>query len=200
MIWYACYGSNMDFNRFLLYLQGGSLMINGQIKTYRACQGDTHAPRSSEPYLLQRRFYFAKQSGTWNGHGVGFISTKADRRSVTFARLYLISTLQFSHLFAVENGRLSSAIDFTLFQNNNYQDFDYNFYNRIIQINSNYQGYPISTFTNKELLPINSPMDEYIRLISNGIKLTHNLSNQEIASYFKKSKIGLSKNKILKLI
>ncbi len=200
MVWYACYGSNMDLNRFLIYIQGGQLVINGQVKTYRACENDIQPPINSEPYLIQRRFYFAKESGTWNNRGVGFISAKSNKRSLTYARLYLISKNQFSHLFASENGRRTSTINYEQLCNTKLLDFDYNFYNRVLQLNENYKGYPIITFTNKDVLPLNYPMDEYLRLISNGLKITHKLSNKDIAEYFSKSKIGLSRKTILTIL
>jgi len=80
MIWYACYGSNMDLDRFLKYIQGEQLTVKGEIKNYKGCPGDKSLPQNSEPYLIGRRFFFAKESKTWNKYGVGFISNKEIRK------------------------------------------------------------------------------------------------------------------------
>ncbi|SHM98747.1 hypothetical protein [Flavobacterium xinjiangense] len=200
MIWYACYGSNMDLQRFLIYLQGGELEVNGVIKPYRRCDNDFEGPRETEPYIIHRKLYFAKESTTWNNHGVGFISTKKDGRSLTYARLYLISEIQFRHLFASENGRKTTNIDFEVINNFKFQDFDYNFYNRIIQLEDNYKGYPVLTFTNKENLPPNNPMGRYLQLISNGLDRVHQLNDNEIVAYFKKNNVKMPKSSLRKLL
>ncbi|WP_298152235.1 hypothetical protein [Flavobacterium sp.] len=200
MIWYACYGSNMDLQRFLIYLQGGQLEVNGVMKPYRRCDDDFEEPGQTEPYVIHRRFYFAKESGTWDNHGVGFISTKKDMRSLTYARLYLISEIQFKHLFAAENGRRTTNIDFAVIDNNKSQDFDYNFYNRIIQLEDNYKGHPVMTFTNKEILAPNNPMGRYLQLISDGLEAVHQLNANVIAAYFKKSNVKMSKSSIHKIL
>lgn len=200
MIWYACYGSNMNIERFMIYIRGGKLVINGHTKTYRLCENDISLPKVDEPYVIHRRFYFAKSSLTWDNCGVGFISNKLNFRSITYARLYLISRTQFDHLFASENDRRRTIINYSRLENESRLDFDYNFYNRIILIERNYKGYPILTFTNNEYLPINSPLPEYVKLISKGLKTSHGLSDENIANYLKKSNVGLSKKELLSLI
>jgi hypothetical protein len=97
--------------------------------------------------------------------------------------LYLITEAQFSHLFAQENGRETAKIDFEKLLKNKMQDFDYNFYNRILVLEKEYKGYPVLTFTNKEKLPLNPPHLEYARLIANGLKLTHKLSSKQSLEY-----------------
>jgi hypothetical protein len=145
MIWYACYGSNMDLDRFLKYIQGGQLTVNGVKRDYTACPTDTSSPKHSEPYSIDRKFFFAKKSKTLNEHGVGFISNKKNNKSKTFGKLYLISEAQFSHLFAQENGRETAKINYEMLLKKGALDFDYNFYNRIILLDKNYKGHPILT-------------------------------------------------------
>jgi hypothetical protein len=212
MIWYACYGSNMDLDRFLKYIQGGKLNVNGKVKTYEACQIDTGKPRAEEPYIIQRRFYFAKKSKTWSieqesgvliKHGVGFISTKSNKRSKTYGKLYLISKDQFTHLFALENGKENAknvSINYEFLQTNKTLEFESGFYNQIVLLAENYKGYPILTFTNKEINPPNLPMKEYLELISKGLQKTHNLTEDEIVEYFKKCKVSSSKTKLRNLL
>lgn len=200
MIWYACYGSNMDMNRFLKYIQGGQLTVNGETKIYKACPTDTSTPKNSEPYSIDRKFFFAKESKTWNKHGVGFISNRKNKKSKTFGKLYLLSEAQFSHLFAQENGREKVTIDFEKLSKRGILDFDYNFYNRIVQLDKNYKGFPILTFTNKDNLKTNKPHPEYTLLIASGLKLTHKLSSKEVVNYLSKNGTGVKKKDLIKLI
>ncbi|OJY88663.1 MAG: hypothetical protein BGP13_17300 [Sphingobacteriales bacterium 40-81] len=193
MVWYACYGSNMDFDRFLKYIKGGQLIVNGATKVYKACPTDTLPPRQSESYSINRRFFFAKESTTWNKQGVAFISNKKNKKSKTFGKLYLISKDQFSHLFAQENQRNVVEIDYAMLLRNDFLDFDYNFYNRIVILNKNYKGYPILTFTNKSTLPTNKPHFKYAQLIIYGLKQTHNLTSKEAISYLSKRGTGAKK-------
>jgi hypothetical protein len=200
MIWYACYGSNMDLERFLKYIQGGQLTVNGEIKDYKACLTDTSYPKISEPYLIDRKFYFAKESKTWNKYGVGFVSNRKNKKSKTFGKLYLISEVQFSHLFAQENGRETAKIDFDKLLKLGILDFDYTFYNRIVQLDKNHKGFPILTFTNRDNLKTNEPHPEYARLISSGLKLTHKLTNKETLDYLSKKGTGARKKKLINVI
>lgn len=200
LIWYACYGSNMDLDRFLKYIQGGQLTVNGEIKNYKACTTDTSLPKNSEPYLIDRKFFFAKESKTWNKSGVGFISNRKNKKSKTFGKLYLISKVQFSHLFAQENAKKTAKIDFDKLSKLGILDFDYNFYNRIVQLDKNYKGFPILTFTNKDNLTTNKPHLEYAQLISNGLKLTHKLTSKESVDYLSKKGTGAKKKDLIKVI
>lgn len=75
-VWYACYGSNMLRERFLLYVQGGTIVINGKEKSYDGCK-DTSAPCDDRPYILDHKLYFAGPSRTWGG-GVGSLERYND--------------------------------------------------------------------------------------------------------------------------
>lgn len=193
MIWYACYGSNMDYERFLKYIQGGQLIVNNTTKVYKPCPTDIKPPEQSEPYSIDRRFFFAKESKTWNQHGVAFISNKRNKKSKTFAKLYLISEDQFLHLFAQENGRLNAKINYEQLFQNGFLDFDYSFYNRILVIEKNHKGFPILTFTNKSKLSPNKPFVDYTNLIINGLISTHNLTTKEAFDYIVQNKTGASR-------
>lgn len=157
-------------------------------------------PKNSEPYLIDRKFFFAKESKTWNKHGVGFISHKKNKKSKTFGNLHIISEVQFSHLFAQEIDREIAKIDFDKLSKLGILDYDYNFYNRIIQLDKNYKGFPILTFTNRDNLTTNKPHPEYARLISNALKLTHKLTSKEAVDYLSKKGTGAMKKELTKVI
>ncbi len=200
MVWYACYGSNMDLDRFLKYIQGGQLTVNGEIKNYSPCPTDTSLPKNSESYLIDRKLFFAKESKTWDKHGVGFISNRKNKKSKTLSKLYLISEAQFSHLFAQENGREKAIIDFDKLSKLGILDFAYNFYNRIVELDKNYKGFPILTFTNKDNITTNKPHSEYAELILSGLKLTHKLTSKEALEYLSKKGTGAFKKDLIKMI
>ncbi len=201
LIWYACYGSNIDETRFLAYLQGGKLVTyNGHIKSYQGCIQDTSKPRDARPFLLNRKLFFGEESSTWNYHGVAFISNRKNLKSKTFSKIYLISKAQFNHLFANENGRKTASVDYDSLLKRGYLDFDFRFYNRVLLIDKSYKGYPIITFTNSQRLVFKKPCEEYITYIAKGIISTHRISTETCVDYFLKNKIGRSKRKFISLI
>jgi len=114
--------------------------------------------------------------------------------------LYLISETQFSHLFAQENGRETAKINFDKLLKLRILDYDYNFYNRIVQLDKNYKGFPILTFTNRDNLTTNEPHPEYAQLITNGLKLTHKLTIKETVDYLGKKRTGATKKELIKVI
>jgi hypothetical protein len=190
----------MDSDRFLKYIQGGELVINGRVKTYTACPDDINSPEAEEPYLLNRGFYFGGTSGTWNNHGVGFISPRQNSRSIGYSKIYLISNAQFNHLFALENGRTTVNINYDEFKRSSKTNFDFRLYNQIILLNANYKGHPILTFTNSKRIQANAPMPDYIKLIANGLRLTHDLSNKKIIQYFSKANVGITNKELNKIL
>jgi len=194
MIWYACYGSNMDWDRFLDCLQVGNLNVAGTDKQYMACEKDTAVPRETEPYFIDGELYFAWESKTWKGHGVAFLRENGTSR--VYSRLYLISKEQFEHLFAAENGRITVKVDYHTILEHKFQDFDYTFYNRIVLLDGNYKGFPVMTFTNGQDLQKNEPFDEYLQLIAKGLKEVHSLDSNQIAEYFTGSGINANGDKI----
>jgi hypothetical protein len=68
-IWYASYGSNMNLERFLCYIEGGSL--KGMKKIYLGCK-NKNKPIKNKFFEITFPLYFSKYSHNWNG-GVAFI-------------------------------------------------------------------------------------------------------------------------------
>ncbi|MDD4081108.1 MAG: gamma-glutamylcyclotransferase [Eubacteriales bacterium] len=81
-LWYACYGSNINYERFMLYIQG--------------CDDKT-PPKETRPYVLPHRLYFGGRSRTWAGP-VAFISTLHDENARTLGRVYRITAAQFDQI------------------------------------------------------------------------------------------------------
>src|SRR5687768_2345052 len=73
LIWYASYGSNLNRDRFYLYIKGGPLP--GKNRVYPGCRNKT-LPSAEKNLFLNYELYFARKATvTWGGGGVGFIST-----------------------------------------------------------------------------------------------------------------------------
>jgi hypothetical protein len=60
LVWYACYGSNINEKRFLYYIYGG--VYNG--RNYSGCNDKTRF-LDSKSYTLPYELYFSKNSKTW---------------------------------------------------------------------------------------------------------------------------------------
>lgn len=101
-IWYCSYGSNLSFDRFKLYLFGGSLPLSE--KTFPGCS------EKVDPSELQKRFlpipyeiYFASQVEFWDNMGVAFLEPEENASKKTYCRLYRISINQFHEIVQQEN-------------------------------------------------------------------------------------------------
>ena len=70
LVWYASYGSNLLYNRFLCYIQGGE--IEGANKVYPGCR-DRTPPIMDKQIVIPHELYFSKHSNIWENKGVAFI-------------------------------------------------------------------------------------------------------------------------------
>ena len=88
-VWYACYGSNMSYERFMRYI--------------RRCS-DTNEPAENRAFTLPFDLYFAADSQTWGrGNGVAFIDDS--RPGTCLGRIYRVSRSQFSLLRRIRRDR-----------------------------------------------------------------------------------------------
>ena len=69
-IWYVCYGSNLTWDRFKYYVQGGLCPFNG--REYPGC-ADKTAPVESRAVHVPFDLYFGGSAQIWEGGGVGFL-------------------------------------------------------------------------------------------------------------------------------
>ena len=125
LVWYACYGSNIMYERFLCYIQGGTFYANN--KPHDGCP-DKAPPHSSKPIIIPYEMYFGNKSKWWNNSGVAFLDTS--RKGITLGRMYLITEEQYKNIWKDE-GKSD------------------NWYNKEISLGE-FEGCPIKTFTNSE--------------------------------------------------
>lgn len=85
LVWYACYGSNINKNRFMEYING--------------CEDKT-PPLAEETMILEHPIYFAKQSSRWENKGVAFLDTNSYGKC--YGKRYLITKEQFNSLHKQE--------------------------------------------------------------------------------------------------
>lgn len=83
-IWYACYGSNVNYERFMKYIN--------------KCTDKT-PPIADRPFVFQHNIYFAKASSYWGG-GKAFLDDTCPGKA--FGRIYKITREQFMEVKGFE--------------------------------------------------------------------------------------------------
>jgi len=144
LVWYACYGSNMMYERFLCYIQGGTFYANN--KLHKGCKDKT-PPRTSKAIIIPYEMYFGNRASSWNDSGVAFLDIS--KVAVTLGRMYLITEEQFEEVWEQE---CKSS----------------NWYDKLIELGK-YEGYPVKTFTNSTRCNENTPSTKYLDVICKGI-------------------------------
>lgn len=94
-LWYASYGSNLNYNRFMDYIN--------------SCD-DTTPPIASKQVLINHKLYFANKSCIWENKGVAFIDPKEDKNEVTLGRMYLITKDQFEQIKLFEGSKYQNKV------------------------------------------------------------------------------------------
>lgn len=144
-VWYACYGSNLDEERFKCYIQGGICKENG--KHYTGCKIDSSLWTDSRIRRYKGRMYFGNQSSSWEGKGVAFYDSEGG--GTTIMRLYNISRQQLHEIRKQEGN--SSA-----------------WYGKIECLDVE-DGLPVYTLTSEEPRPENAPSERYLSLIERAL-------------------------------
>ena len=147
LVWYACYGSNILYARFLCYIQGGTFYANA--KEYRGCTDKT-PPRSTKAIIIPYEMYFGNESGSWlvNGKKAGVAFLDLEKRATTLGRMYLVTEEQFHEIWEQEGKKE-------------------NWYDKIIDLGE-CDNYPIKTFTSSKRRIPNAPSDKYLEVICKG--------------------------------
>ena len=164
-VWYASYGSNMLYERFLLYIKGGHCAFNG--KDYPGCR-DKSLPKDSKPITIPYKMYYGNRTSSWGAGGVSFLDLTSPGKAL--GRMYLVTMAQFEDISRREGN--SS-----------------NWYNEIMTLGEQ-EGIKILTVTNKLKRESCVPADSYIDVVKRGIKETYpQMSNLAIMEYL----VGCSK-------
>ena len=158
-VWYASYGSNMLYERFMYYIEGGYCEFNN--KPYPGCKDKT-PPMDDRSVIIPYRMYFGNQSPSWGNGGVSFLNLNTPGNSL--GRMYLVTKEQFNDIQDQEG-------------------MHENWYNEICEFGE-CEGYKILTFTNKVKRTVYMPSDKYLDVVKSGISETYkDMSDVEIVGY-----------------
>ena len=190
-IWYVCYGSNVNVERFYCYIHGGAWKYNN-----RNHYGSKIKENPIQQSTLEIPFelYFSKSAKSWENKGVAFLKSSKNNTIKTKCVAYLIRKEQFFDILLQENSRNpfdeNEPGDFSMIlQNQEYFLGPKNenlWYGRIINLGE-FKGYSAFTFTAKwsdETIEYALPGEKYLKTIIKGIQSNFNITTDEIAGYF----------------
>jgi hypothetical protein len=143
-VYYASYGSNLYEERFMVYINGGSLPGNQRVYSGTV---DPTPPTDTAPVALPGAQFFAGDSRAWTG-GVAFLDT-SQQSSRSLGRAYRITGEQFSDVVAQENGGSAgrSTIDVTRAVDSASGVINTGgLYGQLVHV-GDFQGAPVVTFT-----------------------------------------------------
>ena len=89
-VWYACYGSNINFDRFMIY-----------IDRCKERGKNGNPPAKIETITIPYKMYFAKSAKTWGGCGKAFLDATPGSGEA-YGRAYLITSDQFEEIKHME--------------------------------------------------------------------------------------------------
>ncbi len=158
-IWYVAYGSNMLYERFMHYINGGVCRFNQH--QYDGCRDKT-PPLAIRKKIIPYEMYIARQSESWHQSGVAFIDSH--REGKTWGKMYLISGEQFKDVQKQEG---------------------VSWYDTQLELGE-YLGIPIKTLTNAKRQKENNPSLGYQVVVEAGIRETYTeVPEEEILQYLK---------------
>lgn len=200
-VWYASYGSNINRDRFLCYIQGGN--PKGSTKVERGCRDKT-LPKADRLYVIHHPLYFAKEAGQWQGGGVCFIGLEHSESCNTLSYMYLLTREQFLDVVSQENNNGHFDFDLQEIIENGAKSFRQSWYGNILYLGTE-EGYPVFTFTSNEDVGshvIRKPSENYLKTIMLGMKREIGLNPAQIVDYFSQvpgTKDEFSREELLKL-
>lgn len=188
-VWYASYGSNLNYQRFMCYIKGD--VPQWRTEPNQGCRDKT-PPQKKRPIQLNFVLYFAGRATSWNNGGAAFIRQDGDESRV-LGRMYLITDDQFNDIVMQENSRKVDGSRFVppfdiLSQRRESLLPGKPWYGRLLNVGVE-QGHPILTFTtNRTDLRLNSPSENYVKTIASGLKETYpSMKVPEIFSYLSRA-------------
>ena len=93
-VWYACYGSNINRERFMRYINNCT---------------DRTEPAEDKPYEFAHPVFFAGTSSIWEGKGKAFLDDTADGHA--FGRIYKITDEQYREVKVYEGRDYTKKVE-----------------------------------------------------------------------------------------
>ncbi len=160
-VWYACYGSNINYERFMYYINGDA---NEKYSTINGCE-DKSLPIEEKQYIFECPIYFAGNSKRWGGGGFAFLDY--EHKGKSYGKIYKLKMSQFKGVLEQEQRcKLYDAILLV----------DY------------IEELPVFTFTAQHKLYnlLQEPSVQYIEVIEKGLlDLYDDMNHNQIKSYLK---------------
>ena len=185
-VWYASYGSNMWWERFRCYLEGG--VPPGATRRQVGAR-DPSPPSDSRGVALPYRMYFAGRASTWGGGGVAFLDHErlgVDDLACARGRAWRITREQFDDVVAQENGFRPGEIvvDLDGLEPGDTRELpDAGWYRGLLVVDT-LDGLPLVTFTSPEVrTDLNPPSEAYLRTIAMGLAECTGMSAEEIGEH-----------------
>ena len=165
-VWYVSYGSNMLFERFRYYIEGGSYKGS---KPRKPCR-DPSLPPIKKAIEIPYDMYFGNFSGSWEDGGVSFLDVS--REGSSYGLAYLITKEQFDHVSREENSGRETCDGFGWYEN-------------IIDLGM-MDGFRVLTVTNRNIRPYNEPCKDYLDTLREGLRKNWpEMGDEEIKNYLK---------------
>lgn len=179
MLWYVGYGSNLDRDRFLRYLNGGQAP-GAQLSVPGA--RDATPPAQERAVVVPGQMFFGWTSATWGG-GVSFLDAQAD--DTAYGRAYLLTEQQFADVAAQEmHYPPGQDLDLAQVLGERRHTFGAGPY-ETLQWLGELDGLPMLTFTVDEpaRLEPNQPVGAYLATVARGLRHTHGLDADAIVAH-----------------
>lgn len=186
---YISYGSNTNYDRFKLYIEGGQ--APGSTSVQPGCTDKT-LPPAGRPVVLDRELYFRTDPDPvpwWEG-GVAFIGLEPDNSQPTLAVAYRLRPGQFEEVAAQEDGRglQPEPIDLKPLREVGHACmFPGGVYGEVVYCGDDDEGIPFLSFTHGQPAQPDQylePKGAYLGTIAAGVMKAHGLDAQETAAYF----------------
>ncbi len=156
LVWYACYGSNMDDERFDCYIKGGCYC--GRV--YDGCS-DKSAWLDSYTTVVDGNLYFAFASRRWEDCGVAFYDKRGAGR--TFMRMYMVKASQLDGIHEQEGKSVYGSLEY---------------------LGRAHDGRRVYTITSSYVRDDkNAPSEAYRQLLESALVKNFGLSRQQAVDY-----------------
>lgn len=177
-VWYVAYGSNLSWERFRCYLEGGRPEGSGR---EHPPARDPSPPADDGPVVLPHRLYFAGRSVSWGGGGVAFVDPEAESGKAR-ARAYRLTREQLADVYAQENGvEPGLALPGEAFRGP-VSDLGEGAYPLLVRV-ADVEGLPAFTLTGPRRSDAAVPDVSYLRHVVRGLMESHGMGQMEIVAY-----------------
>lgn len=186
-VWYVSYGSNLDRDRLLCYLEGGR-----PAAAWRGNVGarDPSPPRDDRPVTIPHALFFADVSHVWTG-GVAFVDHEVDPDAATLARAFLITTGQLGDIIAQESARPIGSVDLDDHVDELEADgrsvIGPGRYDTVLHCGE-IDDVACLTFTGRSPLaetPLTTPAADYLSMVASGLRSAHGLDDGAVVDYLR---------------